>query len=159
MCLGFLRVQVPKLNYNSLYPTVFIYIFCHDVLHHPVGATHGGEWGHLSSGVHKHMWFLVDVFIAFETLTNKTRCYSPLIFPRKKVLLLLFLTTLYQKKKKKNPSIFFLTLLQLNRKIPHHKQCMRTRSPRMINEPPLLSCSLNLKGFSSDTPSFYFQIS
>lgn len=105
------------------------------------------------------LWFLVDVFIAFETLTNKTRCYSPLIFPRKKVLLLLFLTTLYQKKKKKNPSIFFLTLLQLNRKIPHHKQCMRTRSPRMINEPPLLSCSLNLKGFSSDTPSFHFQIS
>lgn len=111
MCLGFLSVQVPKLNYNSLYPIVFIYIFCHDVLHRPVGATHGGEWGHLSSGVHKHIWFLVDVFIAFEILTNKTRCYSPLIFPRKKVLLLLFLTTLYQKKKK---ILLFFSLLFSN---------------------------------------------
>lgn len=89
---------------------------------------------------------------------KQNKMLFPSHFPKKKSSVAVVLNNSLPKKKK-NPSIFFLTLLQLNRKIPHHKQCMRTRSPRMINEPPFLSCSLNLKGFSSDTPSFYFQIS
>lgn len=123
-----------------------------------MGPAHGGEWEHLSFSVPQALQphlVLGQSILVFEFLTNKTKCHSPPIFLRKSS----FVVVLNNSLQKYLSFFFFLTLIQLNRKIPQHRHCLRTRSPEMIKGQPFLPRHLNLIGFSCNTPRLFFQIS
>lgn len=120
----------------------------------PMGPAHGGEWEDLSCNVPQALHLVLgQSFLESELSRNKTKCHSPPIFLRKSSFVVVLNNSI-----QKFLSFFPLTLIQLNRKIPQHRQCLRTRSPERIEGQPFPPHHSHLIDLHGSKPSLFLQV-